>query len=241
MNISDDKEAERWHRRYDTFVRLYRGRDDVIAERQEDGSYLPVEGAGLTLERFLAHVGQKKTFAIYNMDDLKRVSFGLFDVDVPERKQGWSAIRSGIEAKREETLRIMKTLLDMGLKRDNLLLEFPTVGFHILIFFKDPVPAKNVKHVMGRVLHTSGLMHIPFYPRKIEDNPHGDRIQLPLRMNMNTFMRSNFIRDLDHFDPEHYREAPDFSVLEKVAPMEAEWVNRWIDEGQATPEPRHPR
>jgi hypothetical protein len=229
MNISDDKEGERWHRRYDTFVRLYRGRDDVIAEQQKDGSYLPVEGAGLTLERFLAHVGQKKTFAIYNMDDLKRVSFGLFDVDVPERKQGWSAILSGIEAKREETLRIMKTLLDMGLKRDNLLLEFPTVGFHILIFFKDPVAAKNVKHVMQKVLEKSGLTHIPFYPRKIEDRPYGDRVQLPLRINRNTSRRSNFIRDLEGFDPESYSDNPNFSVLEEIDPIDAEWVNHWVD------------
>ena len=228
MTLPHGKEDEPWQKRYEAFVRLYRGRDDVIAERQSDGGYLPVEGAGLTFERFLDHVGQRKTYAIYNMDDSKRVSFGLFDVDVPGRKQGWETVRAGIEKKREESLRIMKTLLDMGLKRENLLLEFPTVGFHVLVFFKDPVPAVNVKNMMERVLKTNSLSHIPFYPRKIEDSPYGDRIQLPLRINMNTSMRSNFIRDLEQFDPEHYREAPDFSILEEVIPVSAEWVNRWV-------------
>ncbi len=228
MKSSDDEDGELWQKRYKTFVRLYRGRDDIIAE-QKDGKYLPVEGAGLTFERFLDHIHLKKTYAIYNMDDLKRVSFGLFDVDVLPRKQGWSAIRPEIDGKRKESLRIIDTLLNMGLNRRNTLVEFPTVGFHILVFFKDPVPATKVKRFMEQVLEKGDLTQIPFYPRKIEDRPYGDRVQLPLRINLNTLMRSNFIQDLEHFDPEHYRETPDFSVLEEVEPIDATWVNRWVE------------
>ena len=118
----------------------------------------------------------------------------------------------------------------MGLKRQQLLLEFPTVGFHILIFFRDPVAAKDIKCVMQKVLEKSGLTHIPFYPREIEDTPYGDRVQLPLRMNRNTSRRSNFIRNLESFDPDHYGIDPDFSVLEEVDPIDREWVNRWVRE-----------
>jgi hypothetical protein len=120
--------------------------------------------------------------------------------------------------------------MEMGLKRENMLLEFPTVGFHLFIFFKDPVPAADVKRLMMRVLEKLQLTHMPFYPRKIEEGPHGDRVQLPLRINRNTSKRSNFIRDLRAFDPEHYETDPDFSVLEEVEPIDGAWLKQYVHE-----------
>jgi len=100
---------------YKSFIRLYKGRSDVIAEQKEGGEYISIEGAGLTFDRFLDHIHLRKTYAIYNMDDLKRVHFGLFDMDVFPRNQEWKYLLSGIEEKRKETLQVMKTLMEMGL------------------------------------------------------------------------------------------------------------------------------
>jgi hypothetical protein len=224
----DHRERARWRRSYETFVRFYRGRHDIIAEQNEEGEYQDVPGEGLTFERFLDHVFLRKTYAIYNVDDNKRVSFGLFDADVFPRKQEWPKMRLGIEKKREETFRIMNFLMGMGLKRENILLEFPTVGFHLLIFFKDPAPANDVKYLMRMVLEKLQLSEMPFYPRKTEEAPFGDRVQLPLRVNRNTSRRSKFIRDLKVFDPEHYETDPDFSVLEEVELIDVGWLNQWI-------------
>ena len=212
---------------YKSFIRLYKGRSDVIAEQKEGGEYISIEGAGLTFDRFLDHIHLRKTYAIYNMDDLKRVHFGLFDMDVFPRNQEWKYLLSGIEEKRKETLQVMKTLMEMGLKRQHILLEFPTVGFHILIFFKNAVQAKPVKMLMKKVLKRSNLTPIPFYPKEIIESPWGDRIQLPLRINRNTSKRSNFIRDLETFDPERYDPNPDFSVLEEVESIPDEWIDQW--------------
>lgn len=41
--------------------------------------------------------------------------------------------------------------------------------------------------------------------------------------------RSNFIRDFNSFDSEHYDDNPDFSVLEDVAPITPQWVSRWAE------------
>ncbi|MDI7261279.1 MAG: hypothetical protein QME90_15350 [Thermodesulfobacteriota bacterium] len=226
--VKEEENDDLWRNRYEAFVRLYRGRGDIIAEQKEDGPYIPIEGEGFTFERFLDHIHLRKTYAIYHMDDLKRVHFGLFDADVFPRNQEWPRLLSGIEEKRKETLRIMETLLDMGLKRKHLLLEFPTVGFHLLIFFKDPVEAKRLKGLMQTVLDRCHLSQLPFYPKKVEENRWGDRIQLPLRINRNTFRRSNFIRDLESFDPEHYDPNPDFSVLDEVDPINREWMDQWV-------------
>ncbi len=225
--MKEEEKNDLWRTRYEAFVRLYRGRSDIIAQQKEDGHYLPIEGEGFTFERFIDHVHLKQTYAIYNLDDLKRVHFGLFDIDVFPRNQEWPRLLSGIEEKRKETFRIMKTLLDMGLKREHLLLEFPTVGFHLLIFFKDPVEAIRLQGIMQTVLDQCHLSHIPLYPKKVEESRWGDRVQLPLRINRNTSRRSNFIRDLKSFDPEHYDPNPDFSVLDGIDPIGREWVDQW--------------
>src|SRR4030042_490273 len=98
----------------------------------------------------------------------------------------------------------------------------------MLMFFRNPVGAKQVKMLMEKVLKRSHLTHIPFYPKKIEESPWGDRIQLPLRINRNTSRRSNFIRDLETFDPEHYDPNPDFSVLDGIELIDREWVDQWV-------------
>lgn len=216
-----------WRGCYESFVRLYKGRNDVIAERRGTG-YVPVLSAGLTFERFMEHVRMEKTFAIYNKDDAGKVNFGLFDVDIFPRDQGWDKLLLAMDEKKRETARIMQTLTDLGLERRNLLIEFPTVGFHLLIFFDQPVSGKALKTVMRFVLKRSGLDKIPFYPRKV-DEPWGDRVQLPLRVNINTSRQSNFVRDLESFDPQNYSTEPDFSLLDEIRLIDAGWVKKVID------------
>ena len=223
--MGSDKEKELiWHHRYKIFTSLYKGREDVIAEHR-NGEYVPVEGEGLTFERFLDHVQLKKTFAVYNKDDAGKVNFGLFDVDVFPRDKGWEPILPALEGKKRDTLLIMRTLEEMGVERRNLLVEFPTVGYHLLIFFDQPVSARALKKVMGLVLQRSGLEQIPFYPRKVDDTPWGDRVQLPLRINNNTSRRSNFVSDLESFDPEHYSDEPNFDLLDQIVPISSGWVS----------------
>ncbi|MBI4283629.1 MAG: hypothetical protein HY663_04080 [Chloroflexi bacterium] len=212
-----------WRHRYEAFVRLFKGRDDVIAEWQGT-KYVPVPGAGLTFERFFDHVQLKKRYAIYNRDDAGRVSFGLFDVDVLPRHQGWEHLLLSMDEKRKETALIMQTLCGMGLDRRNMLVEFPTVGFHLFLFFGEPVPAKALKALMAFVLKSSALEQIPFYPREVEETPWGDAVQLPLRVNQLTSRRSNFVRDLQFFEPESYAQEPDFSVLKRIELIDSEWV-----------------
>ncbi|MFC1958586.1 hypothetical protein ACFLV6_01535 [Chloroflexota bacterium] len=217
-----------WRHRYEAFVRLYKGRNDVIAEWR-DTKYFTVQGAGLTFERFFDHVQLKKRYAIYNKDDVGSVCFGLFDVDVLPRNQGWEKLLPSMDEKKRETALIMQTLFDMGLDRRNILVEFPTVGFHLFIFFHKPVPAKALKTLMRFVLKRSGLEQIPFYPRKVEETPWGDRVQLPLRVNVNTSRRSNFVRDLESFDPENYNDEPGFALLEEISLIGPEWLRSVMD------------
>jgi hypothetical protein len=222
--MGPDKEEYRvWHRRYEIFISLYKGREDVIAERR-NGKYVSVEGEGLTFERFLDHVHLKQTYAVYNKNQAGMVNFGLFDVDVFPRDTGWESILPTLKEKKRDTLLIMRTLEEMGIERRNMLIEFPTVGYHLLIFFDPPVSAQALKKVIRFVLQRSGLDQIPSYPKKVDDAPWGDRVQLPLRINLNTSRRSNFVSDLESFDPEQYNDQPNFDLLNDVVPISAAWV-----------------
>lgn len=215
-----------WRARYESFVRLYKGRNDVIAERC-GAEYVAVQGEGLTFERFLDHVHMRKMFAIYNKDDSGNVSFGLFDVDIFPRNQGWDKMLLSMDEKKKEIGRIMQTLGDMGLERRNMLIEFPTVGFHLLIFFDAPVSGKALKTLMQFVLQRSDVQ-APFYPKKLDES-WGDHVQLPLRINLNTGRRSNFVRDLVSFDPQNYPAEPDFAALEQIVPIDSNWVQKMND------------
>lgn len=212
---------------YRNFIKIYRGRDDCTAVKKE-GAYSQVSG-GLTFEKFREHVTRVNTYAIYQMDPAGNVSFCLYDLDVLPRKQEWSVLKDKIVQEKEKALRVISTLASVGIQRENILMEFPTVGYHLILCFTRPLSAVKVKRFMTSTLQRSGLTETPFYPRSVEVGTTGDRIQLPFRVNTNTGRRSNLIGDLASFDPENYDPEPDFSPLEKVKPVDADLMLKLMD------------
>ncbi|MEW6672137.1 MAG: hypothetical protein AB1427_10550 [Thermodesulfobacteriota bacterium] len=211
---------------YRQFVKIYRGREDRAAVKKE-GAYSQIPG-GLTFERFREHVNLINTYAVYQMDPSGNVSFCLYDLDVLPRKQEWRILKDKIAVEKEKSLRVIGTLASIGIQRDNILMEFPTVGYHLILYFTRPVAAAKVKRFMESTLKLSGLAETPFYPRSVAAGTTGDRIQLPFRMNTNTGHRSNLISDLAAFDPENYDPEPDFSPLERVRPVEAGLIEAFV-------------
>ena len=121
-----------------------------------------------------------------------------------------------LAVKKGETKRLVRTLIGLGLAKEQMLIEFPTVGYHVLVFFEEPLLADIVRPFMQLALDESGLNGTPFYPRPVTAGNMGKAVQLPFRMNKNTGRVSNLVRDLDSFDPTRYERVPDFSPLEKV-------------------------
>lgn len=61
-NVPHPNEPDLWRGRYRSFVRLYHGRDDVVA-RWRNGQHLATEGERLTLDRCRDHIQMKDTYA----------------------------------------------------------------------------------------------------------------------------------------------------------------------------------
>ena len=212
---------------YQLFSKCYRGREDFVAIRK-NGSYEQIAG-GLTYERFQEHIELVITYALYQMDASGNVSFCLFDLDVLPRKQEWEILVKKIALEKEKTRRVIQTLLSFGIKKENILIEFPTVGYHLVLSFSNPTPAVIVKRFVEMTLEKSGLTDTPFYPRNVQAGTLGDRVQLPFRINNNTGRRSNLVKDLESFDPEDYDQTPDFTLLEKVKPVEAGLIIQLVE------------
>jgi len=219
----ENKKDTRWQREYELFSKCYRGRTDWVGLRK-NGTYERVSG-GLTYERFKEHMELVNTYALYQMDASGKVSFCLFDLDVLPRKQPWEVLVEKIALEKEKTRRVIKTLLSFGIQTENMLIEFPTVGYHLVLSFSETLPAADVKQFMQLTLTESGLTDTPFYPRTAEAGTLGDRVQLPFRINNNTGRRSNLITDLESFDPENYNQTPDFTPLETIKPVAADLIS----------------
>lgn len=102
------------------------------------------------------------------------------------------------------------------------------MGYHLFLFFSDPVPAIMVKSVTNTVLERSGLPLTPFYPRSTRQWTYGDLVQVPFQMNRNTGRRSNLFDDLDSFDPASYDSALSFLSLEMVKPVDSNFINALV-------------
>jgi hypothetical protein len=233
MVEKDGHHKARFIKEYHLFSKCYRGREDFVAVRK-NGSYEQMAG-GLTYERFQEHIELVNTYALYQMDDSGNVSFCLFDLDVLPRKQDWEILVKKIALEKEKTRRVIQTLLSFGIKKENILIEFPTVGYHLVLSFSNPIPAHIVKRFVEITLEQSGLTETPFYPRNVDKDTFGDRVQLPFRINNNTGRRSNLVKDLESFDPENYDQTPDLTLLEKVRPVEAGLITHLVEHPPVDP------
>ena len=222
--VSDNQ----WRQRYELFVARYRGRQDAIGLQGPDRSFHPVSG-GLSYRRFRQHIRGNSTYAIYNRDDAGGVSFILFDLDVlPRLPRPWEQWLEALSIKKKQAQALIRTLETMGISPNQVMVEFPTVGFHVLMFMAEPLPAPKAKLFAQLARDRAGLrFETPFYPN--ETGGRGDLVPLPLRRNLITGRRSNFVRDLSTFDPSNYSEEPDFVPLEMVNPVPSKTIQSSID------------
>ncbi|MBI4288391.1 MAG: Rieske 2Fe-2S domain-containing protein [Chloroflexi bacterium] len=202
---------------YQMFIKCYRGRADVVAQRQPDGSFKTVPG-GFTYKRFLEQIEERNVYCLYNLNAEGAVGFILFDADLfprPGPGARWDELIPKFRAKKEQVIGLMQALEKLGIRREQILVEFPSVGFHVVLAFEKPLPVQQVKAFARLARDQAGLTYeLPFYPHEVCG--YGDRVLLPLRRNENTGRRSNFVRDILSFDPATYNETPDFHPLARL-------------------------
>ncbi|MBI2917105.1 MAG: hypothetical protein HYY01_03840 [Chloroflexi bacterium] len=136
--------------------------------QQKDGSFKTLPG-GFTYARFLEQIAQTNNYAAYNLDDAGLVGFLMYDMDVfPRLKESWEELVPKLWAKRDQVQALISALGQLGVQPDQVLVEFPTVGYHIVLPFAEPLPVREAK-AFGRLARDrAGLRHeTPFYPHEV--------------------------------------------------------------------------
>lgn len=202
---------------YRLFMRCYQGRSDVVARRQADGTFETISG-GFTYQRFLEQMEGRNVYCLYNLSADGTVGFVLFDADLfprPGPGARWDELIPRLRAKKEQAIKLIQALEKMGIRKKQILVEFPSVGFHVVLALEKALPVRKVKAFARLAREQAGLTYeLPFYPHELCG--YGDRVLLPLRRNENTGRRSNFVRDIFSFDPAAYDETPDFLPLTEL-------------------------
>jgi TOTE conflict system primase-like protein len=148
----------------DSYMLLFRGREDVFAEQQEDGSYRPVLRP-LTPEDVYAHVNGRATYGIYTTTPNDTVKFIVFDIDTMDP---------------DPRIRIETALRELGVA-DHGILEFSgRKGFHIWLPFQSYQPAAVAYRAGRAVLQRAGVLCEVFPKQATVGEGYGNLIKLPL-------------------------------------------------------------
>lgn len=131
------------------------------------------------------------TIATYQLTDENTVKWLCFDVDL---KKGMS---EELEGKvKGHTLALAKKLHQILGQGSFLVERSGSKGFHLWVFFSEPVPAFKVmalgKYVDGQIEHPFGI-DVEVYPKQTRVHSYGNMVKIPLGIHRKTEVRCFFV------------------------------------------------
>lgn len=171
------------------FCRLFRGRQDVYALQQADGSYRPVRAA-ITTEVIGRHLNGEITIGVYLVTPtVDTCSMAVIDVD-----QRSKAMAIGL----------VQACAKIGLTAEEILLESSgNKGFHLWVFFEEPLPARDAMRIGMAVSGQAGLLgKVEVFPKQahVPEGGFGNLIKLPGRHAKSGRFSRFFSADLSPLD-----------------------------------------
>lgn len=186
--VSADDKARRRQRIAQLIYELYRGRSDVRLECLRDEHPRAVYDSGPIAVSDIEslHLTNKKCFGTYLVLDDDTCWFAVVDFD--DRADAPDALV------RPKVKLVSKRLTELGLT--------PLVahsqsgrGFHLAVFFSDPVPAFLPRAILRTVLKEAHLDGVEVFPKQdsMKGKKTGSAVRLPL------FNKSRFVDPLNDF------------------------------------------
>lgn len=168
----------------------------------------------LTPEAWQDHVGNGPQVGAYVQRADGKVRFSMFDIDISPRDASRAEMLRQMEDLKPVALRARAALERSGLTRQQVLVEFSGTGYHLWLFYEEPVPAALIQRIMLGVQNRVGLgaSYKPRFPFEMDR----DRVWFPLRINLKQGIRSVFVADLEGFDPANYPQELDLRPLATV-------------------------
>lgn len=173
------------HLDLDTYLQLFRGREDYFAAQGKNW-YTPVEK---TLNEYYVcrHLEGDATFGIYVLNQSSCCRFVCIDIDIPKNDlsevdfKNPSVKYNYLKNKIDDVQVVLSEKL--GVPPESILLEDTGGrGYHMWVFFTEPIQGKTV-FIFGEVLKNHLNFEIEFFPKQdrlTSSRKFGNLIKLPL-------------------------------------------------------------
>ena len=193
-----------------TFRQLFVHRDDVHAIQQPKGTYLPVKEA-VTDTDIEAHLEGRTTLGLYQVKpEVNTITWAVLDIDLT--KDIWNAPDFKLDDWEEKLLaqadlakEYFKTV-DITSYREHS----GNKGYHVWIFFKNPVPASSVKAAMNSL-----FKYMP------KEDPGIDWEIFPKQAALNEGSLGNLVKGAAGY---HHKSKRFSKFLDEVNPQTLEYV-----------------
>lgn len=148
------------------------------------------------------HVLGEKTLGIYQLDDNDTVKWLCFDIDISKRKPDGVEGDELTQRVKNHTLALAKELVKFKGKNSFLVEDTGNKGYHIWVFFKEPVKAIDAATVglwMSHLVDPPQGIHVEVFPKQSTLNALGNLVKMPLGIHLKTgrrclFVNSDFVK-----------------------------------------------
>lgn len=155
--------------------RLFVARDDTFSVQTPDGQYARVR-RGLTDEDIRKHLSGEHVVGVYELDKDSNVKWICWDFDAHDGDGGKA---------RESALKLLSRLKKNEVYRRACLLEHSGGGYHVWLFFSEPLPAAGAKW-LAEELAKEAEVEAEIFPKqeKLPPDGVGSLVKLPMGRNL---------------------------------------------------------
>lgn len=224
-----------------TYLRLFKGREDVFAQQSENG-YTPVQKA---LDAFCIehHINGVITLGLYVLTKTSLCHLICIDIDINKNEIDSINVLNPVDKYKyleSKLKKVLEVLTDcFRVPSEAILLEDTGGrGYHIWLFFSNAVQGQTAV-IFGEILKKQLPFEIEFFPKQGELNPkrrYGNLIKLPLGVHKKYSCRSKFFilskTGLSFFDSIE----DNLAHLESIRPIPPETIDEVVkNSGEVIP------
>lgn len=196
------------------FLFLFKGLEHTHARQREDGTYYPISKP-IRERDVLSHLAGKVTLGQYVVNVVDEVNYIVIDIDI---EKGIADTPSVLKAVKKNARLQHEHLNEVGIP-ENYIENSGRRGYHIWIFFNEPIPAKYayelakkvVLNATGRITDNPGEFPHETFPKQttIVGSKLGNLIKLPLGIHRKTITNQNPVGNSCVFvDPVNFNPIP---------------------------------
>ena len=173
------------------------------------------------------HLRGVQTIGVYQLGEYDTVKWLCFDIDINKSVPDSVSIEELRDRVQAHTLALATSIVDLKGRNTFLVEDTGNKGYHIWVFFADPVPATHAAAVGNWInINVTSLpgIHVEVFPKQVQTSKFGNLVKMPLGIHKKTNKRCLFVSS--SFEPLDNQ----WKVLEEVTRWTQEDLETIIDE-----------